>query len=147
MSGELLTAPHTVRGSYATTDQGVDITPETDLYCLSHPPFITVVKEPAGVLDGLTPPDGLVADWNRNIPDSSIPRTWNKVKYEERYKEFLSRDEKARNDIFKVKMLSQIKTICLVCSCHQWNYCIRRLVYEYITEGNDMDDDEKALFA
>lgn len=146
MSGELLTAPHTVRGSYSESDQGKDIDPDTDLYCLNHPPFITVVKDPTGRLDGLTPPDGLVADWNRNIPDSSIPRTWNKVKYEERYKEFLHRDERARNDIFKVKMLSQTRKICLVCSCHQWDYCIRRLVYEFITEGYE-DNDEKALFA
>ena len=130
----VLTANHCVRGSYATTEQGVQITPETDLYILNHPPFITIVNDAAGHLEGLTPPKSLIEDWNREIPNNSIPDTWETVKYEERYREFLETDENAKSDLFKINMLSQVKNVCLVCSCTQWEYCIRRVIYEYLTE-------------
>lgn len=136
-----MTATHHASGSdYAETDQEDKlVTEDTVLFCLVHPPWMCLSIETRDDLYGLKPPDSLVRDWNKEIINGYTPEVWKEIEYERRYKEHINTDKDAKQDIFRISMLTRNEDVCLMCQCQFYHFCIRRIVYEHLEENGDIN--------
>lgn len=133
----LVTAP--LQNSYTDfghADQDGEVTDRDTVYfCLKHPPWMCMTLNSIGTLEGLEPPSKLTRDWNKTVIYNSIPETWEEVDYEERYREHLRTNKKAGKDLRRVLTLSKHQDVCLICQDQFYQFCIRRIIYEYIQEN------------
>lgn len=144
--GDLITAHvSAARSDHGYADQdGKYIDPDTKFFCLKHPPFICVSSRAEDTLYGLEPPDSLVADWNREVANKNggadtIPEVWEEINYEDRYKKHLEEDEEAGEDIFRLSVLTKHHDIAIICQDQYYQFCPRRIVYEYMSENGEID--------
>lgn len=137
---DIKTAPlEQTYGDYGHADQeGLEITPDTVYFCLKHPPWMCMTLEEEGTLEGLEPPSKLTREWNKEIIDSTVPKTWEKINYEERYRNHLENNEEAKNDLYRISTLSKHQDVCLICQDPFYQFCIRRIIYEYLQENGGM---------
>jgi len=132
--GKLMTAKSTqVHSDAGEADQNHTVTSDVSLYAIDQPPFITVPPVNCTELNALSPPDRLVSDWNRLIPENSIMETWEKTNYEERYRNFIEDDFMAQKQIDIIEGELEENDVCIISGSSLYPLCPRRILYEIIT--------------
>jgi len=118
----------------AEADQsGEQVDKGMEIYSIEHPPFITVTPAFCHELDELTPPDKLVADWNRLVPEMELMEAWQESNYEQRYKEYLEDSFTADKQLEELSSASDDGGVCLISGSTMYPLCPRRILYEMIT--------------
>lgn len=135
--GELTTADYrTSRADVFHDDFGEMLSGDVKIASVRHPPYLKVIGEVDMEL-GLRPPPQLAEDWIREMTGTvSIPEAWKKIEYERRYKEFLSSDG-ATKTLTRLRTVLKHNDVALVCTCHAFPFCPRRIIYERIEEGEE----------
>lgn len=139
--GDLVTAwDKMAMGDYGHADQdGKEVGPDTVYFYVKDPPWMTIPSLAQDTLEGLEPPRKLRRDWLNALLEMSYPEAWEKTDYEERYRKYLRRNNKAQEDMFRVSVLSKHHQVCLICQEEFYHFCIRRIVYEYMRDNGDIN--------
>lgn len=134
---DIVTAPlEQSYGDFGYADQeGEELDSKTVFFCLKHPPWVCPSLKAESTLKGLEPPRKLTRDWNKTIINNTVPETWEKINYEERYRKHLETNKRARNDLYRISTLSKHQEVCLLCQDLFYQFCIRRIIYEYLQEN------------
>lgn len=110
---------------------------DTIIYAVEQRPFITFCNKADERMHSLDPPKDLIRDWNNEIVNNTVIGTFEEIEFAKRYISHIKFSPAAEEDLKKIKMKLLNNDVCIVSGGRTYPFCVRRLIYEYIT-GNEV---------